>query len=957
VQFRILGPLEVTAEDGAPVAVGGPKPRALLVELLLHRGAVVPTDQLVDAVWGDDPPPNAAVALRAYVSRLRSVLPPLAEGTRLRYRAPGYELVLSDDELDATRFPDLVAEARACAAGGDHGRALDLLDTALAMWRGDVLAEFDTATLGAEADVARLADLRLVAIEERAEAMLHLGRGREVIPELETLVARYPYRERLAVLLMRAFYVGGRQTDALAVYGRLRHVLVDELGVEPSEPARGVHRQLLAHDPVLLPPVLPRPTNLPRRTTGFVGRGDERTEVTAALGAAPLVTLTGVGGVGKSRLALEVAEAQRERFPDGVWLCELAPLPGAGPVSQAVAAALRVQQRHGLTIEQTVIEYLRTRQVLLLLDNCEHLLDAAARLVAQIVADCPGVVVLATSRESLRVDGEQVWPVPPLSEADATALFVQRARASNPGFRLDGEAGPVAELCRRLDRLPLAIELAAARMRVMNATEMARRLDGEQLRVPGARTAEPRHRSLAAAIDWSYRLLSQPEQQLFARLSVFWGAADFGAIHTVCAEPDHSEADTLGLLTALIDKSLVVVKSDSGVSRYRVLETLRAYGRERRPRDDELPRKHARYFVGLAEEAAKGMRGAEERTWVERTLPDVDNLRAAFERVMADRDADLAMRLVTALPEVLHIRVGYEAAGWAERALDLAPADHPLFVAGVGAAARGAWNVGDFARARRLAALAGGRAPARGTARTAYPADVLADIALYKGDPASALRHYESEAVIARRDGEPVRLVWTLYYVAVCHSAVRTPELGIPAAEESLTVAEVTANPTARSMARYALGLVLKKSDPARALALFDEARTLAASVHNFWWEGIALMEAAATRAVHRDAAAAARALADVLDHWDRAGDWTQQWLNLRYIVRLLVRLGRDEDAVVLHSCLLAAGKPSPLDAVRLGLLRSRLGAERFASAESRSRGLSSAAAVDLARAALRRAD
>jgi len=957
VQFRILGPLEVATDDGAPVAVGGPKPRALLAELLLHPRVVVPTDQLVDAVWGEAPPPNAAVALRAYVSRLRAVLPSPADGPRLRYRAPGYELAVSDDELDATRFRDLVTQARGWVAAGDHGRGLDLLDTALAMWRGEVLVEFDAVALGAQADVARLGDLRLATIEERADALLHLGRGGEAVPELEALVARHPYRESLAVLLMRALYAAGRQTEALAVYARLRNVLVDELGIDPSEAARAVHQQLLAQDPALLPPPRPQPTNLPRRSTGFVGRSEERAEVGAALAASPLVTLTGVGGVGKSRLALEVAEAARGRFPDGVWLCELAPLPRAGPVGHTVAAALRVQQRHGLTIDETVIEYLRSRSVLLVLDNCEHVLEPAARLVARIVAECPGVGVLATSREALRVGGEQVWPVPPLSPVDAVALFVQRARATSPGFSADGEPGSVAEICRRLDGLPLAIELAAARVRVMNAAELARRLDAEQLHVPGARTAAPRHQSLAAAIDWSYRQLSGPEQRLFARLSVFSGGADFAAIHAVCAEPGSAETATLELLTTLIDKSLVTVRSAPGSTCYRVLEPLRAYGRERLPADGGLGRRHARYFVELATAAAEGMRGPAERAWVQRIVPDVDNLRAAFEQAMADRDVDLALRLVSATTEVLHIRVGFEPAGWAERAIELAPPDHPSFVAGVGAAARGAWNVGDFGRARRLAELAGGRFPPPRTARTAYPGDVLADIALYKGDPAAALRHYESEADRARSGDDAIRLVWTLYYVAVCYSALRTPELGLPAAEDSVRVSESTANPTARSMARYALGLVLKKSAPDRALALLDEAAALAASVSNFWWEGIARMEAAATRAVHRDAAAAASALADVLDHWDRVGDWSQQWLNLRYIVRLLVRLGRDEEAAVLHFRLLAAGKPSPLNPDRVADLCGRLGEQRFADATARSRGMSGSDAVAYARAALRRGD
>jgi tetratricopeptide (TPR) repeat protein len=315
------------------------------------------------------------------------------------------------------------------------------------------------------------------------------------------------------------------------------------------------------------------------------------------------------------------------------------------------------------------------------------------------------------------------------------------------------------------------------------------------------------------------------------------------------------------------------------------------------------------------------------------------------------------VRLVTSLPELVHLRVGYESAGWAERALDIADPGHPLLPAAVGVAARGAWNRGDFPAARALAARAHGRTPERGTGRIAYPGDVLADVALYEGDADAALRHYRAEVARARRDGDPVRLVWTLYYVAVCHAVQRAPERGLPTAEESLRVAETTANPTAQSMARYALGLVLKKSDPGRALALFDEAGELAASVRNFWWHGIALMEAAATRAVHADTRRASAAFLEVLDHWDRVGDWTQQWLNLRYVVRLLVRLGADADAeaVTLHHGLVAAGKPSPLDAARLTLLARALGDERFAAAARRGSALSAPAAVREARASLSR--
>ncbi|WP_300008003.1 BTAD domain-containing putative transcriptional regulator [Pseudonocardia sp.] len=961
--FRILGPLEVHL-GGVPVAVGGAKPRALLAVLLLSRGRVVPVDALAAALWGDAPPPGATSALRAYVSRVRATLEAAGDERRLHFRSGGYVLDVVDDELDAAEAQRLVTAARSA----DPARAVELLDDALGLWRGEALAECDGLD-DARAEAARLAELRLGAAEERVDALLDLRRGREVVAELEGMVRAHPHRERPAVQLMAALCAAGRPSDALVAYHELRGRLDEELGVAPSAPAQALFRRILDRDPALDPAVPPAPGNLPRRATSFVGRAAELSGVVAALRAAPLVTLTGFGGVGKSRLALEVAGRDREPFPDGVWLCELAPLPEGGPVGHAVAAALRVQQRHGTDIDGSVVEYLRTRRLLLVLDNCEHVLDGVARLTHRIVTRCAGVAVLATSREPLGVDGEQVWPVTPLPMGDAAELFVHRARAHRPG--LADEPGPVAEVCRRLDGLPLAIELAAARTRAMSVAEVAGRLDGGRLLTAGGpRGADPRHRSLAAAIDWSYELLEPAERLLFARLSVFAGGFDLAAAHHVCAEDVCAEDGcaedvcaaggddrrTLDLLTGLVDRSMVVAGAAAAGTRYRMLETLRAFGRDRlREADGEAPvvLAHARYFAGLAGRAARGAQGPDERAWVAATLPDLDNLRTAFETAMACRDVGLVVAVVTAQSEIGHIRVGYESAEWAERALDLVSAEHPRHAEIVGAAARGAWNRADFVRARRLAERAGGQVPARGTGRIAYPGDVLADIALYEGDVAAARRHYEQQVAAARRDGDPLRLVWTLYYVAVCHAVLRDPDGGLAAARESVDVAGSTANPTAMSMARYALGLVGKKADPQRALALFDEAAALAAGVHNFWWRGVALMEAAATRAVHGDPVAAAAAVVEVVDHWDRVGDRTQQWLNLRYAVRLLARLDAGADAVAVHHCLVAAGKPSPLRAAHLARLLDGPGGARFAAAAARGSALTGDAAVALCRARL----
>ncbi|MGY1743891.1 AfsR/SARP family transcriptional regulator [Blastococcus sp. SYSU D00695] len=907
-QVRILGPLQV--EDGhGPVAVGGHKPRTLLAVLLLAGGDLVSTDRLVGTLWGDAPPPGAGTALRAYVSRLRGAL---GDAVALRYRPPGYCLSLDGATLDAEAFERLVATARSAAAAGEPERALADLDAGLALWRGDALAEFADEEFAA-ATAARLTELRTSATEDRLELLLELGRAAEALPELEAAVRRHPTRERPAVALMRALYATGRQADALAAFHDLRTRLDEELGVEPAAAARALYRRILVHDPALAG--RPPPGNLPRRASGFVGREREVDRVLAALRAGPLVTLTGVGGAGKTRLAVEVATRDRARFADGVWLCELAALPDGGPVGHAVAAVLNVQQRPGLSIEQTVVEYLRSRTALLVVDNCEHVLAPAARLVAAVVAHCPDVVVLATSREPLGVEGEQLWPVPPLPAQDAAELFLQRARAVSPDLRLDAaDAEAVATVCARLDGLPLGIELAAARIRVMTPAEIARRLEEAPL-VGGGRGAVARHQSLGQAIDWSYRLLPEAERRVFRGLSVFVGGADLRAVHRV-ADPEATGDEALDRLTRLVERSMVAAVNGGAHSRYRLLETLRAYGRARTEADGSggaLHRRHAAYYVDLAERAARGVQGPDERAWVQEALAETDNLRAAFLHTCADGDRDLALRLTAAVPEVISLRIGYEAAAWAERAVVGADPAHPRYVAVVGAAARGAWNRGDFARATALAALAEGRRPPPGTARIAHPGDVLADVALYQGDAASALRHYAAESGHARADGDRIRLVWTLYYVAVCHAVLRQPQHGLAAARESLDVAEGTANPTAQSMARYAVGLVVKKSDPERALGLFDAAGGLAADVRNFWWHGVALMEAAATRGVHDAPAVAARAFLVVLDHWDRVGDATQQWLALRYVARLLHRVGAEPDAAALHACLVAAGKPSPL--------------------------------------------
>lgn len=933
VEFRLLGDVAASV-DGRRLEIGHARQRCVLVLLLVDANRPIPADQLIHRVWADDQPHRARNALAAYVSRLRQLLAG-ADGVRISREPGGYVLSADSLSIDLHRFRDMVANGRRTA---DPAEAATLFDRALDLWRGPPFTGLDNTPWFD--DMRSSLELeRFSAVLDRNDAALRAGRHAELLSDLTAALQAHPLDERLAGQLMLAQYRSGRQANALDVYRQMRERLVDELGVDPSPPLQAVHQQILGGDPGRAvghpkPAAAPVTTRLraglPRRVTSFVGREEDVLRVTAAVREGAVVTLTGVGGVGKTRLALEAAEREQGRFGDGASVCELAPIEDGSAVTFAVAAALRLQQQHGLGIEETVIDYLRTRELLLVVDNCEHVLDEAARLLDQIAGQCPRVSLLVTSREALGIAGERIMPIEPLSMDDATVLFADRARASRPDFDLEHEpVGAVAEICRQLDGLPLAIELAAAKMRAMSSLEVARRLDRLRLLSGGRRGAMPRQQSLAAAIDWSYRLLSEQEQSLFARLSTFAGGFDLDAAHGVCGEDGETEDDTLDLLSGLIDKSMVVVRGGFERTRYGLLETLRAYGRERLRENgliDRLDIRHAEYYTDLAEQAAAGMHGADERAWVLRLLPDYDNLRAAFEHAMTAGYIDTAMRLVTSLSEFVHLRVGYEASAWAERALDAADRDHALFAAAAGFAARGAWNRGDFEHARSIALLAEDRVPGRGNGRVAYPGDVLADLALYEGDASTALEHYEAEMARARAQEDPIRLVWTLFYVAICHAALRIEGDGLAAAQEAVSVAEPTTNPTARSMARYALGLVLKKSEPDRALALFDEAAQLAESVENFWWYGIALMEAASTRAVHGDPARAATELIAVIDHWDRVGDWSQQWLNLRYVTRFLARVGADQDAIAIHRALVAAGRQSPLSAAQLASLGDHAG-------------------------------
>ncbi|GAA4912710.1 putative ATPase [Actinomycetospora succinea] len=960
VEFRVLGEVAVL-RDGRPVDVGHARQRCVLAVLLVELGRPVPTDELIDRVWADRPPYRARNALSAYVSRLRTLV--AAPEVELARAGTGYALTADPASVDLHAFRLLAAQARAADRPAD---AAALADRALASWRGTPLGSVDTPWFAAVR--TSLEAERLAVLLDRNDAALAAGRHADLLVELTDAVRAHPLDERLAGQLMLAQVRSGRQADALASFRAVRARLADELGVDPGAPLRAVHQRILTGDaatPTPSAPTVPAPRPepapepepatpaLPRRATSFVGRRADLDRVTAALAAGSLVTLTGLGGVGKTRVALEVA-----RHGGGAWFAELAPLEDGGPVSQAVATALHLQQRAGATIEQTVIEYLRDRELLLVLDNCEHVLAGAAGLAEQVLRHCPAVTVLATSREPLGVEGERIVPIDPLPPHDAATLFVDRARAARPGFDPEAEKpGAVVDLCRRLDGLPLGIELAAARMRAMNAAEVASRLADPSFVAGGSRATPTRHQSLAAAVAWSHRLLSDRERTLFDRLSVFAGGVDLDAAHAACAEPGDTEADTADLLTALVDKSMVTVDHAGDATWYRLLETMRRYGRERLGDDlDAARERHARAVLDLTERAAAGLVGPDEGQWVERLLRAWDDVRIAVGWAIARQDADLALRLVVGVPDVAYWCVGYELADWAQDAVRLpGAAGHPLAPAVLGAAARGAFCLGDFPRAVRLARETGVPEWVEGASRGSQPGDVLAIIDVYEGGGPDGHTHYARQVELARPSGDLTRLTWTLSQLSLSRTFLGATEAALRDAEECLAVARAAGgNPTGVALGLLSIGRALQDTDPATALAYLDESAATFASVRNRWFAAYAGMYAAATHVEHSDVPTATAALLPVLDAWEQLGERSQQWLTLLFSARLLIRLGADAEVVTLHHALVAAGQPALLGADRLAELDASLGAVASEAAARRGATADGPAAIAVVRSALR---
>ncbi|MEU2510130.1 BTAD domain-containing putative transcriptional regulator [Streptomyces sp. NPDC007863] len=638
--------------DGEPEprALGGPRGRALLGLLLIRAGTVVSYDRLVEDVWDGEPPDTARHTLQAYAHRLRHALG--ADAWRLQSGPVGYQLKVSGGELDAQRFQELAAEGRRALVRGDARTAAELLAAGLGLWRGPLLADIgDLAAL--EPERARLEALRLTALEDRVEADLALGRHAEVAGELDVLLASHPFRERMWGQLMLALYRSGLQADALGAFRRAREVLKEELGIEPSRWLTRRQEQILLRDDALDEPVglgTPRPRhNLPARRNTFVGRGRECADLRGLLRTRRLVCVTGPPGSGKTRLAVEVAAGLLEEFSHGVCFTSLAETADPELVPSAITAALGIPEPAAepavRPADHALVDHLRPRRLLLLLDNFEHVL-AAAPLVGRLLDSAPGLTVLATSRAPLRLSGEQEYPLAPLplpaadaSPADlvrdeALVLFADRAAEVAPAFRLGADNAPlVAEVVARLDGLPLAIELAAARLRLFPLEELRRRLDrAVPLLTGGPVDHAERQRTLRAALAWSDQLLDPAGRALLRRLGAFRGDVGLEAAEAVAAgSPVDDVADGL---STLVDASLLGrAGAERGGTRFPMLETVRAYALERlRAAGEEkgIRDRHARFYADLLEQAETELTGPEQVRWLERLDAEHANLRSAL---------------------------------------------------------------------------------------------------------------------------------------------------------------------------------------------------------------------------------------------------------------------------------------------------------------------------------------
>ncbi|MCI0645594.1 MAG: tetratricopeptide repeat protein, partial [Chloroflexi bacterium] len=845
--IQLLGSFLLRAGDAPVTTLDSQRLQALLAYLLLHRGAPTPRQHLAFLLWPDTAEAQARTNLRTLLHRLRQALPNAdhflyVDTQTVQWRAE------APFTLDVAEFEHALAQAEEADRAEDRARLRVALQAAVALYRGDLLPGCYDEWLLPERE--RLRQMITAALEQLTQLLETMHEYRAAIRQAQRLLQLDPLHEATYQRLMRLYGLNGDRASALRVYHTCAAVLERELGVAPSTATRAVYDDLQRTEPPTGPPAAPpapgrRLDNLPIALTSFVGRLGELAEVRRLLGMTRLLTLTGAGGCGKSRLALAVAAEVVAGHPDGVWLVELAALTDGALVPQAVATALGVREEPQRPLTATLVDALQPRAMLLLLDNCEHLITACAQLAQQLLRACPGLQVLATSREALGVAGETTWLVPSLSlpdphaalsvkqlaQSEAVQLFVERAAAALPTFSLTQTNAPaVAEICRRLDGIPLAIELAAARVKVLAVEQLAARLDDAlRLLTGGSRTALPRHQTLRAALDWSYDLLSGPERALFRRLSVFAGGWALEAAEAY-------GRDVLELLAQLVDKSLVVVDTQAGnAARYRLLEPVRQYSREKLQEageTEETQAAHLAFFLRLAEEAEPHLRTAAQPAWNRRLEIEHDNLRVALEWSLISGEAEMGLRLAVAL-HPFWMPLGYyaEARAWLVRLLEMPGARAPtlLRARALSSAYGVTWRLGDYDAARlfieeglELRRLLGDRQG------LAWDLGSLANVIGAQGDHETAGRFWEESLSLAQEVGYKDALARALNGLGEIARTIGDYTQAARRYAESLSLYRELDNVEGTALLLHNLGYVrLSQGDAPQAVALFEESLAL----------------------------------------------------------------------------------------------------------------------------------
>ncbi|MFJ7305874.1 BTAD domain-containing putative transcriptional regulator [Streptomyces sp. NPDC099088] len=971
--FRVLGPLEVRSSNTV-MPIPSRRQRAILARLLLEPGATVSADALADTAWGgEDQPRDARAALQTQISRLRAALGPL--GGKLLTNPPGYRLDIAAKDVDAHTFERRILEGRDLS-GWDPRAALALYDQALALWRGRAYAEF--ADGFAQPEATRLEQLRVAAAEDRIEALLAIGEAASAVADAESLISSEPLRERPYALVMRALAASGRQGEALAVYQRLRDRLSEELGTEPSEPVRAVHLQILRQEPDQATrqdhgarhTSMPALSRVPAAVSSFVGRQRELEAVSVALTASRMASLVGPGGVGKTRVAIEWAQQHNTAQPVA-WV-ELASLRDPTAVPNAFLDALGVPDPPGESPLDALITALRSRHILLVVDNCEHVIEEAARTVHAITRSCAHVRILTTSRERLALEGEHVITVRPLPVATgngevgnstAVQLFLDRMGAAGHAADADDpEVRRLAEtICHRLDGLPLALELTAAHAATLGLASVAGTTDLLDL-AAGRRSGQVSHRSLRATLSWSYDLLTRDEQCLLRRLAVFPGWFPIPWATTVCSDTELPPDYIPMLIASLVDKSLVIRRSlpaggDRGLA---LLETVKHFADERLVAAGEADRfrtDHARFVVEWAENAA-GSIGTAEETELAEIAAAASDLRAA-KSWTHQNDTDLALRLSAALHRYAELRADNEIKGWAETASLLPGAEtHPLRPVVLASAASGAVSRGGLEHAVELIEKAL-ESMGPDYASAGYPLSVFGTVCVLSGEPRKSAR-------ALRRGWQAARQAQDRFTEAETagHLAALLSYLGNQAGSERWltrcrTAARAPSGASTQALVEMVTGESKISFDPDEALVHLNRCYEMASSLGANLLTGTALTGLVTVRSRLSRSQASVAAYLQALKHWQTMGDQIHLWITLRNLIPVLTHNSQDEAALALHAAV--STSPAALrihgtesEALDQAVEESRIRVGDGASdIQVRWRGATTASAVDVASRAI----